>query len=213
MIPPALSDHDPAGASALTASIRDQAAAEVAQVIAQAQARAQRTAAAASHEAEEIQAAARRDGEASGRRQAASLLAAAEAESRRQWLSEREALIVQPLEHARAALERFTSAPEAVTVIIALIREGLRALPDGPIRVLLPATMVERLDDAARSALADGGRTLRFVAGEVAGGGVILETEDGRLRYDNSFEARMTRRIDQLRRTVAAILFAEQSEG
>ena len=38
-------------------------------------------------------------------------------------------------------------------------------------------------------------------------GGVIVETEDGRIRIDNTFEARMERFEGEIRSTIAKVLF------
>jgi V/A-type H+-transporting ATPase subunit E len=205
-------DHSAASETAvLVDSIREQAAAEVAETMAQGDKRAARIASAAVAEVDEIRAGARCDGEDRGRRQAAKLLAAAEAESRRRWLCDREALIDEAIRRARQRLGDFAKLPRAREQLVELIREGLQVLPPGAVRIYLPEDCLLLLDDALRARLAAERWTLRFEAARVVSGGVIMEAEDGRLRFDNSFDARIRRRIRRLRRAVADVLFAAEA--
>jgi vacuolar-type H+-ATPase subunit E/Vma4 len=201
---PAVSDTD-----RLVQSIREQCAAEVAAVTAQSRERAQRIADAADAEVDRIQQAARRDGEDSGRRQAAKLLAAAEAESRLRWLGDREALVEEAIGCARQRLDDLPNLPGAVQLLAELIRESLQPLPPGAVRIRLPDTSLQLLSAALRAELAAQRWTLRFETDHIPGGGVIAETENGRLRFDNSFAARTRRGIDRLRRAVADELLAQ----
>jgi V/A-type H+-transporting ATPase subunit E len=199
--------------AALVALIHEQSAAEAAEVLAQGHERAQRIATAAAAEAEALRAAARREGEERGRRRAAKLLAAAEAESRRQWLWEREALLQDAIDRARERLARFPALPDAGRKLTDLIRAALQALPNGAVRVRLPEAYAPLLDAGVRTAVAGQREALQFESGVVPEGGIIVETDDGRLRFDNSFEARIRRRMHRLRRIVADVLLAEEGTG
>jgi V/A-type H+-transporting ATPase subunit E len=199
--------HGLSEAKSLAALIGEQASREAAQVLTDAQERAQRITEAAEAEAESIRAAARRGGEARGRQRAAEILEVAEAESRMRVLRARELQIVEVLAQARLRLANLAARPDAVQRLSALIREGLDVLAPGPIRVRLPAALLPLLDDARRRALGAGRWALRCEADHVPSGGVILETDDGRRRVDNSFDARMHRVEHEIRRLAAARLF------
>jgi len=212
MNPAATGDPAPSEAARLVQSIREQCAAEVGAVVTQGGARAQRIAAAADAEVEKIRDAARRDGEERGHRQAAKLLAAAEAESRLRWLGAREALVDEAVRGARERLDDLAAMPDAPQLLAALIREALLALLPGPVRICLPESSLRLLPDALRADVAGQRWTLRFEASATPGGGVIAETEDGRLRFDNSFEARIHRRSHRLRRAVVDVLLAQSHQ-
>jgi vacuolar-type H+-ATPase subunit E/Vma4 len=197
-------------ATRLAALVREQCAAEVAETTAQGRERAERIAATAGAEADALRAAAHKEGVERGQRQAARLLAAAEAKSRREWLLERETLIEEAITRARSQLQRFTQMPGAREILIELIREGLRVLPSEPVRVSVPEGCQQLLDEAAAASLAADGRKIHVETDPVLAGGVILETLDGRRRFDNSFDARIRRAAKRLRRLAADTLFGEE---
>jgi vacuolar-type H+-ATPase subunit E/Vma4 len=198
-------------ATGLAALIREQCAAEVAEATAQGRERAERIAATAGAEAEALRAAAHKEGTERGQRQAARLLAAAEAKSRREWLLERETLIAEAITRARSQLQRFTQMPGARESLIELIREGLRVLPSEAVRIYVPESYQQLLDEAAAASLATDGRKIHFETDPALTGGVILETQDGRRRFDNSFDARIRRAAKRLRRLAADTLFGEEA--
>ena len=203
--------HTPgSGAARLVAFIREQCAAEAETVITQAQERAQRTRTAAAAEAESIRDAARRQGEERGRRRAAEILTLADAESHREWLHAREQLIDAAIEQAWHALARFPEMPDATQVLTRMIAEALAALPPGAVRMHVPEAYAAIFDAAQRAGAIPNGRVVHVEKATLAGG-VIVETEDGRVRFDNSFDARGRRRRETLRRLVADTLFSEAS--
>ncbi len=199
-------------AATLASLIRDQSAAEVEEMQTQARQRAERILAAADAEAESIRAAAHGEGSGRGQRQAARLCAVAEAETRRQRLLDREQLIEDTLHRARTQLEGFAQMPSAAGILADLVREGLRAVPAAAVRARVPAGY-KRLAEAvlASQALVAMPQPVRFEVDAVPGGGVIVESDDGRLRFDNSFTARIRRRATQLRRVAADVLFADDT--
>ena len=193
-------------ARGLAALILEQSAAEIDQLRADAQERIARTRAAAAAKVESIRSAAVREGEQRGRRRAASLLAVAEARSRLRVLHAREAHIDDALAHARSQLANLTNVPDAPAVVTALIREALQVLQPGPVRVQLPESLAALLDSSTRRQLGAGRWALHFETAPVPGGGVIVETDDGRLRFDNSIEARFRRAAAYLRQLAAELL-------
>jgi V/A-type H+-transporting ATPase subunit E len=194
-------------ASSLAALIREESAAEIKQLLADAAARAERLRATAAAEVESIRSAAAREGEQRGQRRAAALLAVAEAQSRLRILRVREAHIAAALARATTQLASLTGIAQAGAVVASLIREALQAIEPGPVRVRLAASQAALLDDAARRQLGAGRWALRFESAPNSAGGVVVETDDGRLRFDNSITARVRRRTLQLRQLAAAQLW------
>lgn len=186
--------------------IRDQSAAETAQLRAQVEDRARHIRLAAEAEADAFHRTARAEGERRGQRQAAKLLARAEADSHRRILWARENVIDDAIARARERLARFASAPEAPAVLTHLLREALAELPPGPVRVRLPVAYEPLLDCGVRDSTAEGHWTVSFVADPTVPDGILVETEDGRLCFDNTFAARIRRRQPQLRRLMAEAL-------
>lgn len=194
-------------AGSLATLIRQQSAAEIAQVLADAGAHAERIRASAAAEVESIRAAAAREGEQRGQRRAAALLAIAEAQSRLKLLHAREAHIDDVLGRAMAQLTTLSAVADGRELVASLIREALAVLEPAPVRVCLAESQAALLDEATRRQLGAGRWALRFEPVPGAGGGVILETEDGRQRFDNSIAARFRRQTQQLRQLAATQLW------
>lgn len=192
--------------------IREQSAAEMADLRAQTAERGQRIRAAADAEVEAIRTAAYGEGEAHGQRQIAKLLAVTEADSHKQLLWTRERLIDDVLAVVRGRLADFPALPDAADLLVDLIREGLQRVPPGPVTIYLPSEYGPLLDDDRRAALATGGWTLTVVERAIPGGGAIVETGDGRLLFNNSFDARLRRQRDGLRRLIVRLLLSEGAE-
>ena len=199
-------------AGSLAALIRQQSAAEVDQLLADAHAHAERIRASAAADVESIRAAAAHEGEQRGQRRAAALLAIAEAQSRLKLLQAREAHIDHVLARATARLTTLSGVANGREVLASLIREALAVLAPAPVRVRLVESQAALLDDTTRRQLGAGRWALRFETMPGAGSGVIVETEDGRQRFDNSIAARFRRRTQQLRQLAAAELWPPKSE-
>jgi vacuolar-type H+-ATPase subunit E/Vma4 len=194
--------------SHFAALIREQADAEVEQIAREAEQRARRIRAAADAEVAAIDADARQAGEERGRRQAAALLAETESRGQREWLWARERLLEEVLLRVAAQLAALPVQPDTIEQLACLVDEGLAALPHEPVRVRVApgyAALLGSLLDARRAGTE---RPYRVEADAIAGGGVIVETEAGRLCFDNSFTTRLRRLNDTLRAAAAAILFA-----
>lgn len=197
-----------ADAASLTALIDEQAAAEVGQVLADAQQRADAIVAAAEAEAQRLRAAAERDGAERGKRRAAELLARADAHSRMELLRAREALIDQALTQALAEAHRQLTEGAATRdgagMLADLAREALPLFGPGPLCVRIPAHAT--LDAATCDGLGAGRWILHIQQDAALDAGVVVETADGRRRFDNSLAARMRRRHDRLRQLAATLL-------
>lgn len=193
--------------------IGEAATAEITQLLADARDRAQRIRATAEEQVQDIRSTARREGEERGRVRAAALLSDADAQGRMEVLRAREAELDAAIDLARQQLAAVGANPGSAALAVALIREGLAAFPAGPVRVRLPASWADLLSAAERGRLEANRWSLEVVTEEIAGGGVILETADRRLRFDNSFAARVRRRRDELRRLAADTLFGKDATG
>jgi vacuolar-type H+-ATPase subunit E/Vma4 len=198
--------------SQFAALIREQADAELQQIARDAEQRAQRLRATADAEVTAIEADARHDGAARGRRQAAALLAEAETRGQREWLWARERLLASVLARVAAELAALPVRPDTAEQLVRLVDEAVAVLPREPVCVRVAANRAA-LVEAVLNARAAGGQPYRVeaasVTGAPAGGGVIVETADGRLCFDNSFATRIRLQNDELRGAAAAILFAD----
>jgi len=106
-------------------------------------------------------------------------------------------------------LNEFQAIPEAGGILRGLIEEAVRALPPGPLRVRAPQGYAQLLDEEALTRICRDQCTLQFEVDAVPGGGVIVETIDGRLRFDNSFGERLRRKRHEVRRLLGQILISE----
>jgi V/A-type H+-transporting ATPase subunit E len=202
-----------ADAQHLAAVIRAQAADESVQVLDTAREQAARIRAAADAEAAAIRSAAEREGAARGQRRATELLAVARAEQQRQWLHAREALIEVAFASARARWRELATLPGGGDALAGLVREALPLFPDGVVRLRVAERDAALLTREVLAALEERRWSLRVDPDSGAGGGVILESEDGRLRYDNSLDARSARGRDRLRGLAAAVLLDHPPAG
>lgn len=209
MKPVPVSNPNQSEAERLATLIREQAADESAQALATAREQAERIRATGRAEAEAIRSAAEREGEARGGRRAAELLTVARAQRQMSLLQVREALIEAALTQARAQLAGLPTSPAAAETLAELIREGLPLFPTGPVCVRIEAKYGVLIGPSIREALGAGRWTLRVEPAAIPGGGVILESADGRLRLDNSVDARSRRQHDRLRRLAASILLLD----
>jgi V/A-type H+/Na+-transporting ATPase subunit A len=204
----------PADSENLLALIRQQCVQEIADLRTAAAERVERIRAAAAAESATLEAEARTLGEQRGRDAAAKRLAAAETDSRRAWLWAREHLIEELLDAARQRLAAFPDVADGTRILQALIRESLHVLPPGAACVRVSPGCAARLDRAACDELGGGSWQLTVTSDGAPAGGVIVESDDGRLCFDNSFEARMGRGRDRLRQVVLDTLGAgEMPEG
>jgi vacuolar-type H+-ATPase subunit E/Vma4 len=190
-------------ARSLAALIREQAASEADALLLQAREKAARLIADAEAGAQNVLAAARAVGAARGRRQSAKVLAVAEAEGQRQWLWAREELIRRVLESARLRLQSIPQI-DVSGAVAGLLREALEVIPRTAIRVVAPEAYAGFIEEA----LGHESRQVQVVLQKDFPhiGGVVVETADGRLCFDNSFEARIRRQLNDLRPLIVRIL-------
>jgi vacuolar-type H+-ATPase subunit E/Vma4 len=205
---PAEPGHVTLQARSLAALIREQAASEAEAVLAQAREKAGRLSAEAEAEAQTVLAAAQAVGAARGQRQSAKVLAMAEADGQRQWLWAREELISRVLQRARTRLRSLPEI-EAAAAVARLLSEALEVMPRTGIRVVAPEAYAGFLEEV----LSHESHQVQMVLQKesLQAGGIVVETADGRLCFDNSFEARIQRQLDDLRRLIVRVLFPDQT--
>lgn len=124
----------------------------------------------------------------------------------REWLGRREAVLAEALQRALTEVEH-GSEVDPVRSLGALLREAVAALGtrEGLIVRVRPADE-GRLRDAVLPALALPAGTVRswtVVADPDLGGGLVVETADGRRRCDQTYAARLARLRAELRQAIA----------
>jgi vacuolar-type H+-ATPase subunit E/Vma4 len=106
-------------------------------------------------------------------------------------------------------LEAFRKDPGYGAFLDTLMLEGVQALDAGEIRVV-PGDVERALLTEERLARIEAGaeRPVRLVLSpdRLPEGGVVLESSDGRMRFDNRFSSRIRRYGDLLRRTAMKVL-------
>lgn len=188
--------------------IRRQAAEEAEEIRAQAERRARDIRSAAEAEARGVREVAEQEGMRRGRRRAAEIVALAEVEARLEALRDREALIASVLQRAGEQLDGGDSPAQPEPIFTALVREALDIVADRPATVRLPAGG-DALIEPMRRELGGAGVTVEL-APPGSGDPLIVASDDGRLRFDNSFAARLRRSHERLRWLAHEALFGEE---
>lgn len=154
-----------------------------------------------------------RDGVERTRKSTQMILKAVEQDVSRRRLRAREDVLQEAFVRAAGELDRVDGATCRESAA-RLAAEGLRAMPGDSF--VLKASGLSETDGAAvaaraAAALAAEGRTVRvrFRIDASLPRGVVIEAEDARLRWDNTYAARLERMKEDLRRKAAHILFEE----
>jgi V/A-type H+-transporting ATPase subunit E len=138
-------------------------------------------------------------------------VATAQIDARTKELEHREKLLNQVFEKTRQQLPGIVQWNDYEGIAIDLVREAIQALgaskvrlyaDDDTNRVLTKKILEKTVQDLKIDSLEVGGPLKQ-------GKGVILETLDGRRRYDNTLETRLNRMQDSLRASVYHILMGE----
>lgn len=198
------------GIQALKSAIIDEATEEASTIVAEAQARAesisQQARTQAGAEGEAILQRAREEAKALREH----TIATAQLEARTLRLKRREQLLERAFADARQQLSAVPQSPDYAQIARRLLREAVEQLGVDEV--------VVRADEETRRVLGDG--ALADIGGELGvrlrvgeplarSTGVVLETPDGHLRYDNTLETRLARMRDVLRTPVYHILMGE----
>ncbi len=140
------------------------------------------------------------------------IVAGAKLEVRKKRLEVQEELIQKVI---NALHERLSQLPdgEYFSMLIDLTSEAVNELKTPRVVILSNERTLRLLDDRrdefVEALAGKTGRTVELQLGEPVGtiGGVIVESEDGSVRVDNTFEARMERFESDLRARIAKSLF------
>jgi len=128
-------------------------------------------------------------------------------------LSEKERLMTNVLEEAKARLVALTKTEKYVSELERIVLDGGIALGGGRLQIVLnkhDATLPLNLDAISKTiSEKTGNKTeLKFSKERIeASGGAVIKTADKRIVLDNTFEAMFKRREKELRLKIAGILF------
>jgi len=174
----------------------------------------------AREQAAEKERAARARGEQEARRESQRILAEARIQARRARVKAREDTVRQAFAQARTMLQTLADSGAAggfsyAAVLKRLIVESIAAADCDELDVQVrQADRALLTDDVLEAVAAEAGRAAgRTVSLALspetiaASGGAVLRSRDGRVRVDNTFEARTARFMDAIRTRVAKELF------
>jgi vacuolar-type H+-ATPase subunit E/Vma4 len=149
---------------------------------------------------------------AAARRRARELLAQEDLRDAREALEAREAWFSRAVAAGRRALEEPLPAAERRAELARLAREGLDRLAGDRVSVVVAVHDAALLDDAWAKDLAPG-REVRVVASaDVAPGGCLLRSADGKITFDNTLAAR-ARRYEAVWRAALGALYQGAGRG
>ncbi len=142
------------------------------------------------------------------------LLSSVHLEVKKQTLNNREAIFDRMFEEVRKKLKDFRSRPEYVEFLKSCVIEGVMAVEADAILIRCGKIEKERLSPDViqfiQKALLDKGRQCRLELADSGDdeGGVLIQSADGRMRFDNRFQARIRRMEHRLRLEVMKTVFA-----
>jgi len=137
-------------------------------------------------------------------------LASAELKARLLHLGHREKLLQGVFEKARRQLPEVQQWKDYDLVALQLLREALVHLGASAAQIRADPATQKYLTPAALEALSKELKVELSLDGALDGRlGIVVETSDGRMHYDNTFETRLTRLQNSLRAAVNHILMGE----
>jgi vacuolar-type H+-ATPase subunit E/Vma4 len=138
-------------------------------------------------------------------------VATTELKARNDQLEFREQLLDQVFENTRGKIQTVQQWNNYDEISIALLKEALMHLKNYPVSVRMDPVMRKLVSDERIQQIAKDLQVEVTSISELAQGtGVIIETADGHLNYDNTLENRLARLQNTLRAPVFHILMGEQ---
>ena len=138
------------------------------------------------------------------------VVATGQMKARTEELAHREKLLDQAFSNARQQLNSVEQWPDDSEIALRLLKEAVAQLRSKEVKVRVDAYTRQTLTDAV---LADLSKELnvRLSLGEPLqqGTGVVVETVDGHLQFDNTLDTRLERLMNTLRAPVYRILIGE----
>lgn len=209
------------GVEKIIAQIEKTAAEKVADILAGARGKAEALLAEARSQATEQERAVLARGEQEARRESQRILAEARIQARRACVKAQEDTVKQAFAQALQVLQALADSGEAggfsySEILKRLVVESIAATDTAELEVLVRQADHSLLTpEFLRAVAAEGsrvtGRTIALTPGAepvAAAGGAAVRSLDGRVRVDNTFEARTARFKDAIRTRVAKELFA-----
>ncbi len=143
------------------------------------------------------------------------IISSAELEVRKQELLTRERLIGQVQERVKERLRQIHTQARYPDIMAALIRRGLTEMEGEEFEVLVAAQDRGVVSDAMLTTLQqETGKTLRLADASVDEiSGAIIRRTDQRVQCDNSLQAILQRRQEDIRLLIAETLFGEVEES
>ena len=141
------------------------------------------------------------------------LLSSVHLEVKKQTLNNREAIFDRMFKEVRKKLKDFRSRPEYVEFLKSCVIEGVMAIETDTILIRCSQIEKERLSpdeiQSIQKMLSDKGRQCRLELADSGDdeGGVLVQSADGRMRFDNRFSARIRRMEHRLRLEVMKTVF------
>jgi len=204
------------GVDKIIAQIEKTAEEKVADILAKAREKAEGILAEAREQASEQERATLARGEQESRRESQRILAEARIQARRACVKAQEDTVKQAFSQAMQGLQSLADGGSSYPdVLKRLIVESIAATDTNDLEVLVRQAdrallTAEVLGAAAAEAGSVTGRSIKLTLGAesvTAAGGAVVRSLDGRVRVDNTFEARTTRFMDAIRTRVAKELF------
>jgi V/A-type H+-transporting ATPase subunit E len=140
--------------------------------------------------------------------------ASAKLKSKYRMLEAKDTLIKEVLESAQKKLQDVVGKAEYKKVLERLIIEGCKALKVDKVDLIFPKGHASKIDIAQIEKAVNkevGKKTKLSISKETVRsiGGIVIRNEDATKWVDNTFEARLERMQNQVRETIAEILFRE----
>jgi vacuolar-type H+-ATPase subunit E/Vma4 len=138
-------------------------------------------------------------------------VATTELKARNDQLEFREQLLNQVFEETRLKVPTVQQWNNYAEIALVLLKDALLHLKDYPVHVRVDGTIKKLIPDSQLEQIAKDLRVEVIGFSELSQGtGVIVETADGHLNYDNTLETRLNRLQNSLRAPVFHILMGEQ---
>ncbi len=134
------------------------------------------------------------------------ILSGVHLEVKKQTLRLRETTISKIVDAIRQKAEALRQSPEYLSNLKDMVLEGVQALDSNAIEII-PGNIERKLltDDELKKIVNESKKSdlkLALSKDTLEESGIIIESEDGRTRYDNRFEAKLKRNNDTIRLTI-----------
>ncbi len=133
--------------------------------------------------------------------------------TRRAVMNARESVVEAVFAAALEDLAKIEDSDFRRKLMVALVREGVQALKVPSVRVSLNATELALVQASDFPTQLDGVSVALDTAPIETRGGPVITDDSGRIMFENTFEARLDRNRDSLRKQVAEILRLHDEEG